>query len=183
MGVWSRSARSCPPDVHLALSPSRQLFSAGQTSMDDLKDQTEALKLDAPSPGQLNLAAIFIRTLEGTESDAQTAGSLESLWEVLTEGCTDEERETRMVSLTNHTCALLSTELTLSFVVPGRNRPLRTAHSSCFLRSLRFSTDPPRLPTLLQSCFWKAWASTAVHERSLRRWESSWRTFLRLNGR
>lgn len=71
--------------------------------MDDVKDQTEGITLDAPSPGQLNLATIFIRTLEGTESDAQTAGSLESLWEVLTEGCTDEERGERMVSLTKHT--------------------------------------------------------------------------------
>lgn len=143
-----------PPDVYLAfLSFSPTLLSAGRAPMDDLKDQTKAMTLDASSPGQLNLAAIFIRTLEGTESDAQTAGSLESLWEVLTEGCTDEERETRMVSLTRHTYALLSTELTLSFVIPGRNRPLRTAHSTSSPRSLPFSTDLLKLPTLLQSCF------------------------------
>jgi hypothetical protein len=51
-------------------------------------------------PAQLNLAAIFIATLEEADSDARRAGSLQSLWEVLTEDCSDDERLERMVSTT-----------------------------------------------------------------------------------
>lgn len=62
-----------------------------------MPDEAGGLSLsDGPVP-QLNLAAIFLRTLEGTDSDASTAGSLQSLWEVLTEGCSDAERAARMV--------------------------------------------------------------------------------------
>lgn len=66
--------------------------------MDSMPAEIDGLSLLAASPTQLNLAAIFITTLEEIDSDASTAASLQSLWEVLTEGCSDEDRVSRMVS-------------------------------------------------------------------------------------
>lgn len=66
--------------------------------MDALGDQVDDLSLSAPAAPQLNLAAIFVGSLEATESDASTAAALLSLWEVLTEGCEADERTSRMVS-------------------------------------------------------------------------------------
>lgn len=91
-----------------ASRPRRRCF-----AMDSMSAEVASLSLlDAPPP-QLNLAAIFIATLEEADSDARRAGSLQSLWEVLTEDCSEDERLQRMVSTTKAASSWVSLSLTV----------------------------------------------------------------------